>query len=118
MKANVDLTLNRVFRGKREVDLEWLDRLVSPFPWEVMRRRIHSQRDLNQKKVEIFFTGDREEREHKKLNEKYEKLYTHECDCCGRYINKYPWEEIEMLCNDCSEMLERSVRKFPWAINS
>lgn len=114
MKNNVDLTLNRVFGrlwGERPGSIL---RGIVYFPWESKRRRLFSSNDLNKKKVELFFTGSREERKYKRSNAKYEKMYKNSCDCCGVFINKYPWNTIETLCKNCKEDLELRVSEYPW----
>lgn len=114
MKPNVDLTENRIFTTPKEPSgvVKELLNLLEPKPWdfENMPTLISDDLDLQNnsyKNEELVFTGNKEERQIKKMNRLYDTGKY--CYICGRACREKPWTGI--TCN-CYSMEYRP--KFPW----
>ena len=105
MKDNVDLTLNKKFSLKR--DLNNIKRILFKsvtnvkFPWEINISKISFALDRNKS---VILTGNKHDRKRKQMELDYEN--GNECDCCGIVLNRKPWSNINRLCNRCNNSLE------------
>lgn len=122
MKRNVDLTENLMFHSPgvgnnmAADDRDLLLELVSnqskaPWNWE-LGTEISADTLLSKKEEPLVFTGNKEDRAHKKHVMRWETGKY--CDCCGRLISKKPWEIKYSLCNKCDERFEEK----PWIIQA
>ncbi|MCD3277468.1 hypothetical protein [Clostridium botulinum] len=102
MKASVDLTENRDFRDRNgEISIPQLFKMGT-LPWEFKGiKRILST--LNNK-IELIYTGDKEERKHKK---EYAQ-YADSCECCGKKLSTVPWNSKYKICKKCFKRLENN----------
>ncbi|AEB77265.1 hypothetical protein [Clostridium botulinum] len=102
MKASVDLTENRDFRDRNgEISIPQLFK-IGTLPWEFKGiKRILST--LNNK-IELIYTGDKEERQSKKQCQQY----MNECECCGLDLSRIPWKNKYKLCEKCYARLENN----------
>lgn len=64
---------------------------------------------------ELVLTGDARTRQTKRYVLDYERD-GNICDCCGRDINKKPWDfkKTSKLCDDCEVFLETTQEKSFW----
>lgn len=114
MKVNIDLTANRDFGGLRNRIFSLKDIIGNHiigkiYPWSFDNRIFPTVESSEQ----IFFTGNKSERQHKIQNEKY--MLGIECDCCGKDLTRKPWNVIYRLCFTCNDSLgkDNKIRK-PW----
>lgn len=108
MKSNIDLTKNQIF-SRQSFIIRGLDSTTfgTEFPWTFQCP------GLDGKKFEAMRTGDRKEREHKKVCD--EAVSRNYCDCCGTYLVNIPWNRTYGLCQRCSDDLDRGLRTYPWS---
>lgn len=112
MKSNVDLTMDRDFSSTRGNRLETLNDLVRSldgnYPWSSVEK--HHRDDTP--RDELVITGSKIDRKNRSYGT-FSDCVT--CDCCGAYIERFPWEKESTLCKKCEEGLSKSVRKGkPW----
>lgn len=121
MKRNIDLTMKRDFNNSDELNsffnhirLNFLHE--SKIPWKQSPMRIiRSDADLIKDSdliyKEILITGNKDKR---KETKKQRWLQSHICDCCGRSLEKYPWEATRYgLCKLCDTRY-LSTERIPW----
>ena len=111
MKAEIDLTENRIFTTSRfsaSREFENLKVLVEGFyarinkhPWDIRywKDDFHEERP-------IFYTGSKRERMmYKEVDDSVSGEY---CDRCGARLIKHPWSgEVSTLCAKCDSILKR-----------
>lgn len=105
MKRNVDLSENRIFTtpeeptGDEKIILDWVKK-VTRKPWDFKNKPkiISSDFDLeiSCKEKELFFTGDKKERQIKKQNRLFDEEKV--CDVCGLDTRKKPWARTTCKC--------------------
>lgn len=107
MKSNIDLTENQMF-SREPVQLRGIVSTIfgMALPWTFRQLRIHCR------EFEAIRTGDRQEREAKKLCDK--EVSRNYCDRCGVYLANIPWSRTYGLCQKCSDDLEKEFRTYPW----
>lgn len=110
MKANVDLTENRIFRTPTPPD-EITKTLIlftyGKFPWNrAEQKEIKSDDDLGGT-VEQFSPIPLGDGEARRLRKSIENALSVEmCDRCGNPVKSFPWELRECLCVRCSQALD------------
>lgn len=112
MKDNVDLTLNRDFRNK-DINIQSLKKTLlnklQKFPWSFTDNMLNTTTNYD----ELFFTGNREEREKKKEYDNYKNQTS--CERCGKDLSKKRWDNYNGLCEKCISSLEKYLTpKDPW----
>lgn len=112
MKSNIDLTENQMF-SRQSFSMRGIIRASfwEEFPWSITRARTRMIR----KEFEAIWTGDRQERESKKLCD--EEMSRNYCDRCGAYLVSIPWSRTYGLCRRCQDELDRqlgTILTYPW----
>lgn len=110
MKSNIDLTENQMF-SRQQFVLRGITRYISgiEFPWCFSLMR------MVREEFEAIRTGDKEERESKKLCD--EAISGNYCDRCGVYLVNVPWNRTYGLCHKCHDELEKemgTMLAYPW----
>lgn len=107
MKSNIDLTENQIF-SRQDFFVRGIFSTIFgiEFPWTFRWL------GLNSEKFEAIRTGDRQERESKKLCD--EAVSRNYCDRCGAYLVNIPWNRTYGLCQQCSDDLGKELRTYPW----
>lgn len=109
MKSNIDLTWNQIF-SRQSFAVRGIVSTIfgTEFPWTFQWL------GLNSKEFEAIRTGDRQERETKKLCD--EAVSRNYCDRCGAYLVNIPWNRTYGLCQQCSDDLDKELktRTYPW----
>lgn len=112
IKSNIDLTENQIF-SRQSFSMRGIIRTSFgvKFPWRVSLARTIMIR----KEFEAIRTGDRQERESKKLCD--EEMSRNYCDRCGAYLVSIPWSRAYGLCRRCQDELDRQLGTmftYPW----
>ena len=118
MKRHIDLTMKRDFNNSDELDnffshirLNFLHE--SKIPWKQSPMRIISSdadliKDSDLIYKEILITGNKDKRKETK-NERW--LYSNICDCCGKSLDKIPWNfRGYNLCKECDNRYTNQKR--------
>lgn len=109
IKSNIDLTENQIF-SRQSFSMRGIS-FVAEFPWSISRAKTIMIRN----EFEAIWTGDRQERESKKLCDK--EMSRNYCDCCGVYLVSIPWSRTYGLCQRCEDELDRqlgTMLTYPW----
>lgn len=112
IKSNIDLTENQIF-SRQSFSMRGIirDSFGVKFPWRVPLVRTIMIR----KEFEAIRTGDRQERESKKLCD--EEMSRNYCDRCGTYLVSIPWSRAYGLCRRCQDELDiqlGTMFTYPW----
>lgn len=107
MKSNIDLTENQMF-SRQSFNVRGIISTIfgTEYPWTFSWLGTHG------KEFEAIRTGNRQERESKKLCD--EAVSRNYCDRCGTYLVNIPWNRTYGLCQQCSDDLDRELRTYPW----
>lgn len=110
MKSNIDLTENQIF-SRQQFTMSGFARSIfgTWFHWSIPWSR------MTGKEFEAIRTGDKQERESKKLCD--EAVSRNYCDRCGVYLVNIPWNRTYGLCRKCSDELGKEVGAmltYPW----
>lgn len=123
MKSNIDLTENRDFMQKSSIPgsidsflLSILKDSKSAYPWNSYFDILEEgSLTLESKPKELVFTGDKEERKSKKYHSDWGANELIECDRCGAYTKKYPWDMNDStLCKSCEDYIVDKGGKIAW----
>lgn len=110
MKRNIDLTENQMFSRQSFAIRGTLRTIFGiEFPWNFSLERIAC------KEFEAIRTGDKQERESKKLCD--EAVSRNYCDRCGAYLVSIPWNRTYGLCQRCHDELDIELGRmfvYPW----
>lgn len=106
MRANIDLTHNRIFMRSNGGRI----RLMRGFPWDFSPHYSYEA---------LILTGNRAMRISKRnINNVVSGQY---CDCCGKSISRIPWRILCGLCYECQMKLNIDVNgrnNLPWDITA
>lgn len=110
MKSNIDLTENQMFSRQQSTWRGFASSIFGiEFPWSFSWLR------MTGKEFEAIRTGDRQERESKKLCD--EAVSRNYCDRCGAYLVNIPWNRTYGLCPKCQDELDKemgTMLAYPW----
>lgn len=120
LKSNIDLTANEMFSRRGLPSMPLWRFLNNEYPWQhSIMTRIETDADLNGFRFEGIATGDKEERELKKLYLETDSGDT--CDCCGAYLKTIPWDRTYGLCRRCQKDMDENYgnrKEYPWAFDT
>lgn len=118
MKSNIDLTANEMFSRRGSLPIPFWKFMHNKFPWEQnVMTRVETDLDLSGFRFEGILTGNREERNTKKMYIEMDDI----CDCCGAYLKTIPWDRTYGLCRKCQNDMEENYgnrKEYPWAFDT
>lgn len=118
LKSNIDLTNNEMF-SRRQITINFEKR--QKIPWNIAESfiEVHSDKDLGYSKFEGILTGNKSQRQRRKM---YMAMDSGDyCDCCGTYLKKIPWDRTYGVCRKCYKRMEDdpiNKRDFPWVFKT
>lgn len=116
MKANIDLTENRIFSGNLNLSNRLVKELLPKMPWDryIMLVESDNNLDLEKQRMSIVAAGNKSERARIRYYRQMDD--SNYCDCCGAAVNKMPWYMEFGLCRKCDDYYKNRRNKFFWDI--
>lgn len=117
MKTSVDLTENRMFSRPISSDISLAEIIMysktkTRVPWkqEALLSVVEDDTDLIPRNYHaLIITGSKEEREQIRY---YKHMDSEDyCDCCGKYMNKIPWNKGIGICWECHKAVYENPKE-------
>lgn len=119
MKRNVDLTDNMIFsRNNNNPLFAFLIKEMyehTKYPWRYSSfDEDETENDLRHQKKSLIALGNKKKRAEIRMYREMDN--PNYCDCCGRVMNKKPWDNEVGICHKCQELYDKEPDrdKCPW----